>query len=1113
MPSRRRTALAATVALLAATLLAPPPAGAAPPDPPETPATLAARAADALVAGRPPWLRASPDDGFTQHPVISYLGRLEYVPYDRSYRGVPVMGGDFVVVTDVTGTVLTQSSALPTAITLASVTPVRTSDDARSFALSQVPGITGPVVEAPELIVYARRGPVRLAWRTTVAGRVSNLPVRKTVIMDAEAGTKIETIDHMVHGTGRSSWNGTIPLNTTPTAGGFTLEDPAVRGLSCRLGDTPFVSPDDDFGIAGNHIDPETACVDALFAAQAENRMLSSWLSRAGFDGTGGGWSIRLEPSLPDDAFDGTQVIAGRRTTWLTPLDLIGHEFGHGIDASTPTPRVGISGNGTQEFIADVFGTATEFFAHVAPDPPDYTIGERLGSPIRDLADPAARGGLNCYQPGIENATPHAAAGPGDRWFAVLTTGQLTVSPCVAASPLGSLPVPVALQVLHGAMLMKNSAASYPTYRAWTLLLAKYLFPTDCSAYSLVRTAWTIVGVPAQPGETCVPATAVTVTGPGARTSVSGVPTSLQLSATGGAQPYTWSATGLPPGLSIDPATGLISGTPTTAGAFTVTATATGAPPLPQRGSTTFAWTINDCTGQIVGNPGFEDGPIGWTATPGVIIPQQDQPPANGLWDAWLDGYGMPHTDTLRPAAGIPAGCQATLSFALHIDTAETTTATAFDRLTVTHNGTVLATYSNLNKGIGYLRRTVNVSAPAAVAAPIVFTGIEDSTQQTSFVLDDVTLTLSRPSGPAPAVAAAPPAVAAPALEVTGGVSDQSTVTRIGDRTGDGRADLTGVSPSGDVRTWASTGNLTGDFRLYGPPVLVDTGWLPAVVERVLTADVDGDGLDDFGAVYVNGDVRFWPATGDLSGDFRPRGPGVLVETGWTTAAVPRIVVADADGDHRDDLGTVLSSGELRFWHSTGDLTGDFRLLPQSVNAGNGWVPTTVARVIIADVNGDGRDDLGANYVNGDLRIWLASGVWEDARLFGPATALAQTAWTVANVPRLLIADINGDHRDDLGAVLSDGAITVSLSTGDVTRDFAPYGAPIRVDNTTWLNGNAASRIIIGDVDGDGRDDIGAVSATGDITIGRASPSSPSWTSTTAWVKTRWTTGNVRTTS
>jgi hypothetical protein len=241
----------------------------------------------------------------------------------------------------------------------------------------------------------------------------------------------------------------------------------------------------------------------------------------------------------------------------------------------------------------------------------------------------------------------------------------------------------------------------------------------------------------------------VTVTNPGNQTGTVGTATSLTLHASGGTGTYTWSATGLPAGLSINSSTGVISGTPTTAGTYTVTATATSGS---QSGSTTFTWTINPVgggcgsPGQKLANPGFESGSASWSATAGVIGQwgSSGEPPHSGTWNAWLDGYGTTHTDTLSQSVTLPSGCSSyTFTFWLHIDTAETTTTTAYDKLTVKAGSTTLATYSNLNKASGYSQKSFNLSAFAGQTVTISFSGTEDVSLQTSFVVDDTAVTVS----------------------------------------------------------------------------------------------------------------------------------------------------------------------------------------------------------------------------------------------------------------------------------------------------------------------------------------------------------------------------------
>jgi hypothetical protein len=157
------------------------------------------------------------------------------------------------------------------------------------------------------------------------------------------------------------------------------------------------------------------------------------------------------------------------------------------------------------------------------------------------------------------------------------------------------------------------------------------------------------------------------------------------------------------------------------------------------------------CTAaQLLANPGFESGSTSWTATSGVITNSSTEAARTGSYKAWLNGYGSANTDTLSQAVTIPSGCSATLSFYLHVDTAETSTSTAYDTLkaqVVNSSGTVLstlATYSNLNAATGYTQRTFSLgSTYAGQTVTIKFTGVEGSTLQTSFVLDDTALNVS----------------------------------------------------------------------------------------------------------------------------------------------------------------------------------------------------------------------------------------------------------------------------------------------------------------------------------------------------------------------------------
>jgi len=226
----------------------------------------------------------------------------------------------------------------------------------------------------------------------------------------------------------------------------------------------------------------------------------------------------------------------------------------------------------------------------------------------------------------------------------------------------------------------------------------------------------------------------------------------------GSSQTVTLSASGAPSGVTVtfSPSSVTAGGTSTmsvstssstAAGTYPITITATG---TSATHTTSYSLTVSSAggggscsSGQKLVNPGFESGNTGWTATSGVIS-NSGAPPHSGSWFAWLDGYGRSHTDTLSQTVTIPSGCSSyTLSYWLEINTSETTTTHAYDTLTVKLGSTTLATYSNLNHSTSYVQHSFNISGFAGQKVTLTFTGVEDNSLQTSFLVDDTALTVS----------------------------------------------------------------------------------------------------------------------------------------------------------------------------------------------------------------------------------------------------------------------------------------------------------------------------------------------------------------------------------
>src|SRR6202044_1026115 len=239
----------------------------------------------------------------------------------------------------------------------------------------------------------------------------------------------------------------------------------------------------------------------------------------------------------------------------------------------------------------------------------------------------------------------------------------------------------------------------------------------------------------------------VTVTNPGSQTGTVGTAASLQITATDSAsgQTLTYSATGLPAGLSINSSTGLITGTPTTAATNSVTVTAkdtTGA-----TGSASFTWTISSgtsgCTAaQLLSNPGFETGSISpWTSSAGVLADTGEGVPAQaGSYLAWLDGYGAAHTDTLAQTVTIPATCvSATFTYWVEVNSTTTNTANKLVLEVLNSSGTVVQTVpvaTAANNGSRYVEYSTSLASYIGQKITVKFVGTEVSGGNTSFFED-----------------------------------------------------------------------------------------------------------------------------------------------------------------------------------------------------------------------------------------------------------------------------------------------------------------------------------------------------------------------------------------
>ncbi|GGK16479.1 zinc metalloprotease [Pilimelia terevasa] len=515
--SPRRTFCAITAVVTSAALVAvSPPAGAGSVADPRTPlpAAAASAAADAALTGL---RRADADRAFVRLDTYRGPSGTRYVSYASTYRGLPVVGGDFVVAVDGSGAVLDLPEALPriSLDTAARVPAARAERTARGL-LTRV----RRTVAAPQLVVFTYDGARRLAYKVVVEGADRDGPSIRHVVVDARDGGVLADWDQIARGTGRGFHQGEVALDTRPAGGGFEMADPRRTGLFCSAeGNGPIKGADDSWGSGGS--DKESGCADGLYAAQKFWDMLRDWLGRDGFDGKGKGFPMVLNINDVNAYWNGHNTAFGvskDKARVLTEIDIVAHEFGHAVFQFTPGGFNGVEETfQLNEANGDIFGALTEHYANNAKNRPDYDYSESSNpfgrGPERNGYDPskAPRKMPNCWSPKLKDVEIHDGSGPASHMFYLMAEGSHPTngnpqSPVCAGGPekVAGLGIRDAGRVWMESLLLKTENWTYAAARAAALKAATRLFPGDCAKFATVRGAWDGIAVPARDGEpTC----------------------------------------------------------------------------------------------------------------------------------------------------------------------------------------------------------------------------------------------------------------------------------------------------------------------------------------------------------------------------------------------------------------------------------------------------------------------------------------------------------------------------------------------------------------------------------------------------------------------------------
>ncbi|WP_369181791.1 M4 family metallopeptidase [Streptomyces mutabilis] len=490
------------------------------------------READATKAETAGDLGLGAKEKLVVRDVVKDRDGTVHTRYERTYDGLPVLGGDLVVSSDA-GKTERVVKATPKAIEPATVTPKISAAKAetQAVAAAKAAGAKAPDADrAPRKVIWAANGTPVLAYETVVGGlQEDGTPNELHVVTDAATGAKLYEYQAIHNGTGNTMYSGTVTLGTAQSGSSYTLTDTARgnhktynlnRGTSGT--GTLFSGPDDVWG-DGAASNAETAAADAHYGAALTWDYYKNVQGRSGIRGDGVGAYSRVHYGnnyvnafWSDSCFCMTYGDGSGNANPLTSVDVAAHEMTHGLTSNTAGLNYSGESGGLNEATSDIFGASVEFYANNSSDVGDYLIGEEIdingdGTPLRYMDKPSKDGASKDYwYSGIGNVDVHYSSGPANHFFYLLSEGSGTKtingvtydSPTSDGLPVTGIGREKAAKIWFRALTTKfTSTTNYAGARTGTLAAAGELYGTDSAEYTAVQHAWAGINVGARPGD------------------------------------------------------------------------------------------------------------------------------------------------------------------------------------------------------------------------------------------------------------------------------------------------------------------------------------------------------------------------------------------------------------------------------------------------------------------------------------------------------------------------------------------------------------------------------------------------------------------------------------